>query len=140
MKKILILICFSLLTIQLVKGQKNNTSMSTSPQALHDMYMQKRKTNNTVGWIMLGSGIGMTTGGIAINLSGGIFNNNSKGLWLFYLGRATTLASIPFFISAGSNKRKAKLALKGESVTIGNKTLYKSNYTTLAFTIQLGQN
>lgn|SRR5665811_903690 len=137
MKKILILFCFSLLTIQLIKGQKIDTSRSTSPQALHDMYTQKRKTNNTVGWIMLGSGIGMAIGGSAIILSGGLFNYNINGLWLYDLGGATTLVSIPFFISAGSNKRKAKLALKGESVTIGNKILVKSNYSALALTIQL---
>ena len=74
MKKILILFCFSLLTIQLIKGQKIDTSRSTSPQALHDMYWQKRKTNYTVGVIMLGSGIGMAIGGSAIILSGGLFN------------------------------------------------------------------
>ena len=135
-KKILILFCFSLLTIQLIKGQKIDTSRSTSPQALHDMYWQKRKTNYTVGVIILGSGIGMTIGKIANNLSGGNFDG-SKGLWLFYLGGAATLISIPFFISARSNERKAKLALKGESVTIGNKILVKSNYSALALTIQL---
>jgi hypothetical protein len=138
MKKILILFCLSLLTIQLVKSQKSDKSISTSPIGLHDLYMKKHKTNNTVGWIMLGSGIGMTLGGFATNVSTGWGEGNkNNGLWLSYLGGATTLASIPFFISAGSNKRKAKLALKGESVTIRNKLLVKSNYPAIALIIQL---
>ena len=137
MKKILFLFCLSLLVIQLVKSQKIDKSISTSPKELHDQYMKNRKTNNTIGWIMLGSGIGMTLGGFATNVSTGWGEGNkNNGLWLSYLGGATTLASIPFFISAGSNKRKAKLALKGESVTIRNKLLDKYNYQAIALIIQ----
>lgn len=142
-----------LFAIQLVKGQKIDTSIRKSPQVLHDMYMQKRKINNTVGWVMFGSGIGMMIGSMAINLSGGILgsggfslnersrsnsnSNPSKGLWLAYVGGATTLASIPFFISAGRNKTKARLALKKEAITTGNRMVDKSHYAALAFTMQL---
>lgn len=137
MKKYLILFCLSLLTMQLVKSQKIDKSISMSPKELHDLYMKKRNTNNTVGGIILVSGIGMTLGGFATNVSTGWGEGNkNNGLWLFYLGGATTLASIPFFISAGNNKRKAKLSLKGESVTIRNKLLDKSNYPAIALIIQ----
>lgn len=36
-----------------------------------------------------------------------------KGDWLIYVGGATTLASIPFFISAGKHKKKSIPFVKG---------------------------
>ena len=81
----------------------------------------------------------MTIAGIGINLSGGILDNdstnNDKGLWLSYLGAATTIASVPFFIAAGKNKRKAWLSLKGESITFSNLSYKKSKHLSLALTI-----
>jgi hypothetical protein len=149
MKNIFILSFLALLILQSVKGQKNDTSGISSPQALHDMFMHKRAANNTVGWLMLGSGVGLAIAGIAINLDSG-FNidlsggnaaastdNNSKGLWLSYLGGAMTLASIPFFISAHDNKIKAKLALKGESVSTGHISPENVNFAAIALVIKL---
>jgi hypothetical protein len=157
MKKVLISFLILLFALQLVKGQNNDTSQSKSPQMLHDMYMQKRKANNTVGCVLLGSGAAMIVGSFVINLSGGVLGggsislnprgntttssnsnrNTSKGVWLGYVGGATTLASIPFFISARANKTKATLALKEEVITIGNRMVDKSNSSAIAFTIQL---
>lgn len=158
MRKISVSLLIVLFAIQLVKGQKIDTSVRRSPQVLHDMYLQKYKANKTVGWLLLGSGIGMMIGSVAINLSHGILgggsllanlngsptttssnsnNNGSRGVWLAYAGGAATLASIPFFISAGSNKTKAGLALKEEAITIAGRRVDKSGYTAIAFTIQL---
>jgi len=81
-------------------------------------YLQKSKQQKTAAWIMLSSGAAMIGGGLAINLSGGILSGNgSKGLWLSYLGGATALASIPFFIGASKNKKKAAgLSFKNETI------------------------
>lgn len=86
---------------------------------------------------MLVSGIGTTLGGLAKHFNTGDINNGKS---IAYVGRALTLGSIPFFISAGSNKRKAQLAIKGESVTIGNKKPYELNYTALVLLMPLGRN
>lgn len=136
MKKIIILFCISLFTMQLVKGQKSDNSINMSSQELHDFYMKKHKTYNIIGGIMLVSGIGMTIGGLATNASSWGESNKNNGLGLFYFGAATTLLSIPVFITAGSSKRKAKLALKGEVVNIRYKQPNKSNYPVIALTIQ----
>lgn len=84
---------------------------TTSPAISKDQYLQKSKNQKNIAWILLGAGIGMTIGGIVINLDqpvyGGSSKDNAKGLWLSYLGGATTLASIPFFISARKNKKRA---------------------------------
>lgn len=139
MIKILALICCSLFMNQPVNGQKTDTAMNISPQALHDKYIQNSKTQNTIGWIALGSGIGLTAGGIYTYViqAMGEGSVTNTGPTLFYLGATAALTSIPFFISAGKYKGKAKLALKGESVTMGNKILHKSGYTALALTIAL---
>ena len=113
--------------------------MHTSPQAMHDKYMQNRTVQNTVGWVILGCGLGMTAGGSYIYFVQAIGEGNvsNAGPTLFYLGVATSLASIPFFISAGQYKKQAKFALKAESITTGNKALNRSNYMALALTIRL---
>ena len=54
---------------------------------------------------------------------------------LFYVGAATTVGSIPLFIIAGSNKRKAALSLKGETVSFGNLTYKNSRHIAVALTI-----
>jgi hypothetical protein len=53
------------------------------------------------------------------------------------VGFVTACASIPFFISSGKNKRQARLALKRESMSMGNKILNKFNYTAIACTVSL---
>jgi hypothetical protein len=105
-------------------------------QELHDLYMNKHKTNNIIGGIMLVSGIGMTLGGLVTNASSWGEENKNNGLGFVYFGAATTLLSIPFFISAGNNKRKAKLALKGESVATRFKPIGKSRIPALVLSVQ----
>ena len=111
MKKI-ITISFWLVMSSALFSQQTNPSPILTKQD----YLQKSKNQKTAAWIMLGSGLGMVGGGLAINLSGGILNGNgSKGLWLSYLGGAVTIASIPFFIAASKNTKKAaSLSFKNE--------------------------
>lgn len=74
-----------------------------------DMYLQKSKKQNTAAWVLLIFGTAMAIGG------GIAFNNNYdvssytetdiSGV-IMVAGVVADLASIPFFISAGKNKRK----------------------------------
>ena len=141
MKKLLLLSWFVFLTVQLVNAQKNAPANTTSTQALHDNYIQKSKTYKTAGWVLLGAGTGMLISGgiIFANYADQGFNGATPktGETLIIAGASAALVSIPFFILAKSNKTKAALALKEETVTFGNKLLYKSNYTALVLTIQL---
>jgi len=115
MKQSLLLI-FCLGFINLSTAQETPINSNQSPQELYNFHFSKKKENNLAGWITLGGGAAMIIGGLGWNLSGGIVDgdstNNNKGLWLSYLGGATTLASIPLFIAAGKHKKKAKIQLQ----------------------------
>jgi hypothetical protein len=88
----------------------SSSLFSQQPLLTEEAYLKKSKSQKTAAWVLFGGGLGMVSGGIAINLSGGILNGNgSKGLWLSYVGGATVLSSIPLFITASKNKRKAAL-------------------------------
>ena len=141
MKRLLHIFCFSLLITKLANGQQTDLTKSKSTQELHHDYTQKYKTNKTIGWVLLGSGVGMIIGGGAVfaKYAGEGYNGappETAELLFFIVGPSFAHASIPFFIWGKKNKTKAELVLKGESVTFGNKELYKSNYTALALRIQ----
>ena len=108
-----------------------------SPQELYDFHIKKKKENNTAAWVTLGGGVAMFVAGLGINSSGGIIDNdttnNNKGLWLSYLGGATTLISVPLFISAGKHNRKAKIQLQNGAVGLD----YRFNYSGIALVISL---
>lgn len=141
MKKLLYICCSSLLIVQLADGQQTDLIKRKSTQESHDDYMQKYKTNKTIGWVLLGSGLGMIIGGGAVYAGYAAQGYNGPApvtaeVLFLIVGPSFALASIPFFIWGKNNKTKAELVLKGESVTLGNKELYKSNYTALALRIR----
>ena len=118
-------------------GQVNDNSISPSSIEMADLYLQKQKTNKTMGFVMLGAGIAMIAGGLAINVNTGWGEGNkNNGLWLSAMGVPTALVSVPLFVSAGTNKRKARLLLKTESVTINKGISEKSDYPEIVLQIQ----
>lgn len=103
MKKILFLLFFPMTTTICFSQVNNYAKHSASID-----YLKKSKSQKTIVWVMVGSGVAMIGGGFAINLSSGWgAGNTNKGLWLCYVGGATALGSIPFFISASKNKHRA---------------------------------
>ena len=101
----------------------------TTRYSLPTNYLQKSKNQRTVGWIMLGGGGLLTVIGLAVTakdldelfgVSQG--NNDATGEVLIYSGLAVMAGSIPFFISAGKNRRKAAAAVsfKMENATYIN--------------------
>lgn len=129
---LLILTLFSFLNA----SSQEYDAINLTSQQLHDRYAKKRSTNTIVGWSMIGTGIGMAIAGYGTNMSGGIVDNdttnNNKGVWLIYAGGATTVASIPFFIAANKNKRKARLELKKDVVLYNVEPV---RYTGISLTI-----
>ena len=66
-----------------------------------DEYLQKSKKQRTTGYVVLVSGV-------ILNVSGAIaYQKGNAGIILFGAGLLADVASLPFFISAGINKRKA---------------------------------
>ncbi|WP_067147688.1 hypothetical protein [Pseudotamlana agarivorans] len=136
-KPILILLILYLSFSNHALGQALTEAQNQSAQELYDFHIKKKKTNNTVAWIVLGSGVAMIVGGYGINMSGGIIDNdstnNNKGLWLSYLGGAVTVASIPLFISAGKHKRKAKIQLQNGAIGFDHNINYSAVSLTYSF-------
>jgi hypothetical protein len=115
MRKNTVLFIIFLLCIFAVHAQR----LDTIPRDFKEQYlkyMKKRSTNKTLGWMLLGSGVALSGGYYLINAANG-FNGPNKGEGMFEVGIATAALSTPFFIMAGANKRKARLALKGERLT-----------------------
>ena len=137
MKTRLIILIFCLGFFNNALGQVLTEELNQTPQELYDFHISKKKANNTAAWITLGGGIAMIVGGMGINLSGGILDvdttNNSKGLWLSYLGGATTLGSIPLFIAGGKHKKKAKIQLQNGAVGFDNKFNYSGISVVFSF-------
>ena len=63
-------------------------------------YAEKAQSKKTTGYILLASGAAMITVALAADLS------SDSPSWLV-AGGLSTLASIPFFVSASKNKKKA---------------------------------
>ena len=99
-----------------------------------------------MAWIMLGGGVLITMAGLVVNSEDEVatmltlgfieFEKEHKGDWMIYLGSATTLASVPFFISAGKHKKKATLSLNKAVSYIKSLKFSNKNYTTVSLTIQ----
>lgn len=134
-KLLLLMFCFGFMNLAL--GQQIPSNSNQTPQELYDFHISKKKANNLSGWLALGSGTAMIIGGLGWNLSGGLVDgdstNNSKGLWLSYLGGATTLASIPLFISAGKHKKKAKIQLQQDAIGLNNNINYSGLSVSFSF-------
>ena len=142
MKLPLIIFLVFIFTFQHTQAQVMETSTDVSPQKNYDFYTLKKKNNETAAWILLGAGTALVAGGYAVVNS----TNNSKSLGegmvratggglMIIGGGGAVITSIPLFISAGKNKRKAILSLKGEPLTFRNLSYKKSQYMSIALTI-----
>jgi len=145
MKRLLCILLILIISSQIIQGQVIEQADNNSQQELYDFHMLKHKKNKTAAWILGGSGVTMTLVGLVINgaetavievftLGTGGVEKERKGDWLIYAGGATTLASIPFIISAGKNKRKASMSLQTGHIKFNNKT-YSKNCMNLTLTI-----
>jgi hypothetical protein len=71
-------------------------------------YLKKAKGQRTAAWCTLGGGFAMAVGGVGVNLGAPWDGEHvNSGIWMVYVGAAAVLTSIPLFISAHKNKRRA---------------------------------
>jgi hypothetical protein len=96
MKKLVVSFSF-LLVISASYSQENSPARTLTEQD----YLQKSKSQKTAAWILLGAGATM----IAIVAPGDISLDIVPVLAVG--GTAAVIGSIPFFIAAGKNKRRA---------------------------------
>jgi hypothetical protein len=98
---ILFLIAFLMISVSYGQTQNGHSS---------EYYLQKKRTNATAAWVLLGLGVGGIAGGIALDFSDNFMNSgsyNNTGLTLSYIGGGMAFSSIPLFVAAHKNKKKA---------------------------------
>ena len=121
MKQLFIILCF--FTLQIVKAQVTEP-IEKNAEKSYEYYTLKQHQNKKAARIFLKSGVALIAIGGYVAISG-IANSESSaspiGVGIFILGVATTVTSIPLFIVAGNNKRKARLSLKADTVYYGIK-------------------
>jgi len=113
--------------------------INPSPVLTKQDYQLKSKRQKTAAWVLMGGGFVMSTIGISLALNDATVilisvltltptndnNNSSAAELLLITGAASMLGSIPLFIAAGKNKRKAmSLSFKNEKMQL----LYKTSF------------
>ena len=101
---------------------------TTNPEK--EAYLQKSKEQRNTGWTFLAIGTTMATVG-AIGLGSGDFWSSDTGSYgfLFFMGLGVDLASIPFFISAGHNARKAaSISINNQKILIPQQNTISAKY------------
>ena len=142
MKKILLVfLLIYCATILKLKAQVHDTTHPIiTLQFDPGLLFQKARKQNTIAWILLPAVIVMTAAGSLANfgysLYGSGLTDSKKYLWISYLGIGTTLASIPFFLKAGKNKRKANFILKHGSESFSRLLHYKENLFSFGINIR----
>jgi len=104
MKKLTVLVLVLLLSV-VSYSQQTEPSKSLS----REQYLTRSKTRLITGSVLLGAGA-ITL--LTISPSTPLTTVGVQAI----LGSAATLASIPFFISSGKNKRKARLMISSASL------------------------
>jgi hypothetical protein len=97
-----------------------NQQTKSFPALTKEDYLKKSKKQKTADWILLGGGTVFTITGFAIGINsyassffgidittGRVDKNITTGSIFFFTGAAAVLGSIPLFIAAHKNKKKA---------------------------------
>ena len=124
MKKLLLIFVLTMISL-------GGYSQTENQDFSKDYYLQKSKNQRTAGWVLLGAGAGIGIIGAIVSaeaLTEDWFFGDSKksdtGLIIGAVGAASSLASIPFFISASKNSRKAaQLSLESQRYIIPGKEI-----------------
>ncbi|TRX36465.1 tetraspanin family protein [Flavobacterium sp. ZT3R18] len=134
MKKTLIFLILLLFTA------KGFSQTIPSTEFSKEDYLQKSKTQKTTGWVFLSAGVAITiVGVIGFSNTYDDWSDNSTDTYgvLILSGPLIALGSIPFFISSGSNARKAAtLSLNYQPILIPNQgSLVQSSQPSLSIAI-----
>ncbi len=111
-----------------------------SPQARHDLFIQKSNNKKMLGWFSLGLGGSMILGGTAKMLSESFKDVPKTDIRLIWLPAAGILASVgSYFIIKDSKqmRKKAALMLQQESTHIGHPQHIPLAYPTVGIRISI---
>ncbi len=105
----------------LIISQNVFSQRFTDQNQIKDFYLEKSKNQKTTGWILLGAGTALViAGGYVFDKTWDDASSTTTDIAGFAIltGVIADLASIPYFISAGRNKRKAA------SFSLGYQNIY----------------
>ncbi|MBI5858928.1 MAG: hypothetical protein HZB42_14950 [Sphingobacteriales bacterium] len=148
MKKIIFFTMFLTLSATSFSQQTNNgTSMAKQD------YLQKSKNQKTLAWILISTGAVSSVTGLIIGnnnfyeeigsviTTGRDDKNYKTGEFLFYGGFVLMGGSIPLFIAARKNGKRARAISTGfkmeNASMLSTKGFTKKSYPAMAFTIKL---
>ncbi len=118
MKKFILLIMVLLFTMN------SFCQVEKAPSLSKAYYLQKSKSNNTTGWILLGAGTAMIVGGAMTypprkpshGIEGVGLTLNANDI-IIMIGASADIISIPFFISAHKNEKRAgRVAITNQKI------------------------
>jgi hypothetical protein len=100
----------------------------TAATMLAKDYLRKSNKQKTAGWILLGGGAGLAGIGIIVSATTALGDliegddGSTGGPILMFTGLVSMAGSIPLFLAAGKNRRKAmaSISLKMEKTTLNN--------------------
>lgn len=146
--KPLLLFCLAIHVCIILPAQRVD-SLAIKPST---DYLKKSKSQKTAAWILLGGGTLLATIGAGITTADatevvltGLFtgeeaHTSSAGPILSLVGLTAMVGSIPLFIAARKNKKKAaaSFSFKMENATQVNRLAFvKSQYPAVAYRIRL---
>jgi hypothetical protein len=129
MKKFLLLLMLLSFIVKSFGQVEKSSSFSKA------YYLQKSKTQKTIGWVLLGGGTAMVVGA-AISYPKRESSSFSEAFTLnandiiILIGTGADIISIPFFISAHKNKKRAA------SVAIANQKILWYQKNNIGFVAQ----
>lgn len=149
MKNLLSFLLLTVFSFQSIQSQVRDTTAFQAEQKSYEYHIKKQQENRTIASMALGGGLLLTGVGIAVAAN----NMDFSGMWtggqstssnkggiedgLVILGLASTVASVPLFIIAGSHGKKAQAALKTGAVSFNNHQVRGSQGIHVGITIDL---
>lgn len=143
---ILLLIYF--INIFRISAQINKPDSSINDQhKMVDLLLKKSKNQKTAAWILLGAGAGVAIAGGIIGTNA-VENSNPNdpfdifprgtlaGGGMVLGGAVAMIASVPFFIASGRNKKEANLFFRNESQSSLHR-LHKANVYSVGISLRL---
>lgn len=113
-----------------------------SPASLkdHAYYSLKSKNYRTAGFILLGSGVLLSVGGLLISTSNNSgFDNTQTGVTIMGVGALAGIVSIPMMIIAHSYRNKASLSVSNQKTARGIPVITGREITGLTYSITIGK-
>ena len=116
-KGLLVSLLIGLLCSNVQAQKQSESTKNLSDRDLGLYYLKQSKTQKTIGWVLLGSGLVMELIGSA-QYNEDLFSEGSDGEALMLIGSLSTIASVPLFIMGAKNKGRAEILLRNQNIPL----------------------